>query len=140
VITFITGLNQCAIVICTYAVMVVSSNEFFLFEKVLLLASIKFTCYAELGAVVHARKTQKLIYITSNIQDSSCSCNQVRIELKGIEDTMKLRLAYCIGLRINPLRHDGIIFQETLRKTSNYALFSVANIACMWQVIATLVR
>jgi hypothetical protein len=39
----------------------------------------------------------------SNGQDRSCSCNQVRIELYGTDDTMKLRLPYCISLRINPL-------------------------------------
>jgi hypothetical protein len=58
VITFITGLNQYAIVICPYAVMAVSRNGFFLFEKVSFLAPIKFTCYAEVGGGIHARKSR----------------------------------------------------------------------------------
>jgi hypothetical protein len=45
-------------------------------------------------------KLETLMYI-SNGQD--WSCNQVRIELHATDDTMKLRLPYCVRLRINPL-------------------------------------
>jgi hypothetical protein len=58
VITFITGLNQYAIVMCCYAVMAVSRNGSVVFEKVSFLAPIKFTCYAELGGGVNAGKTR----------------------------------------------------------------------------------
>jgi hypothetical protein len=57
VITFGTGSNQYAIVMCCNAVMAVSKNGFFLFEKVSFLVAMKFTCYAELAGGVHARKT-----------------------------------------------------------------------------------
>jgi hypothetical protein len=60
VITFITGLNQYAVVMCSYSVMAVGRNGFFfllLLEKVSFLARVKFT-YAELGGGVHARKTR----------------------------------------------------------------------------------
>jgi hypothetical protein len=56
VIIFITGLKQYAIVMCSYAVMAVRKNGFFLFEKVSFLAPMKFACFAELGGDVHARK------------------------------------------------------------------------------------
>jgi hypothetical protein len=56
VITFVTGFNQYAIVICPYTVMAVSRNGFFLFERVWFAAAIKFPCYTELGGGVHARK------------------------------------------------------------------------------------
>jgi len=71
-------------------------------------------------------KLETLMYI-SNGQERSCLCNQVRIELYGIDDTMKLRLPYCISLRINPLYMAAV---KTRRKTSNYALLRGANIAC----------
>jgi hypothetical protein len=110
VITFITGLNHCAIVVWPYAVMGVSGNGFFLFEKVLFLAPIKFACYAELG-VVRARKSRNT-KLYNNIQDWSCSCTQVPIELHNIHDRMKSRVQYRTGLR-----HDGVIFRTTFRKT-----------------------
>jgi hypothetical protein len=76
--------------------MAVSRNGFFLFKKVLFLALTKFTCYAELG-VVRARKSRN-----TNLY------NNIHV----IDDAMKSRVLYCTGLR-----HDGIIFQMTLRKT-----------------------
>jgi hypothetical protein len=82
--------------------------DFVVSEKVLL-APIKYTFYAERGAVKHARKLDTLMYsFVSNGYDWSCSRNQVRIELYGTNDTMKLRLPFCLRLRMNPLGHGNI--------------------------------
>jgi hypothetical protein len=77
VIKIITGLNQYAIVMYSYAVMAGSRNGFLLFEKVSFLAPIK-VAYLQKWVVEYMHeKVETLVYITSNIQDCSCSCNEV---------------------------------------------------------------
>jgi hypothetical protein len=126
-ITFITRLNHCAIVMRSYAVMAVNRNGFFLFERVLFLAPIKFTYYAELG-VVRARKSRNTIYVityrTGRVHVTKFVWNYTTLTTRW---NRGCHTAYGWG---QILTHDGIIFHETSRKTSNYALFRDANIAC----------
>jgi hypothetical protein len=85
------GLNQYAIVMCSYAVMAVSRNGFFLFEKVSVLPPRSLLVIRNWVVVYMHEKLETLVNKTSNVQDWAPTKFTCYTELGGGVHSRKTR-------------------------------------------------